>query len=40
MISVKEASMVYDNGCRAHNKVTFRIEEGEFVLLVGASGSG
>ena len=40
MISVKEASMVYDNGCRALNKITFRIEEGEFVFLVGASGSG
>ena len=40
MISVKEASMVYDNGCRALNKVTFRIEEGEFLFLVGASGSG
>ena len=40
MISVKEVSMVYDNGCRALNKITFRIEEGEFVFLVGASGSG
>lgn len=32
--------MVYDNGCRALNKVTLRIEEGEFAFLVGASGSG
>lgn len=32
--------MVYENGTRAVNKVTLRIDEGEFVFLVGSSGSG
>lgn len=32
--------MVYDNGTRAVNKATLRIDEGEFAFLVGSSGSG
>lgn len=32
--------MVYENGTRAVHKATFRIDEGEFVFLVGSSGSG
>ena len=30
----------YDNGIRAVNKASLRVDEGEFVFLVGASGSG
>ena len=32
--------MEYDNGVRAVKKATLRIDEGEFVFLVGPSGSG
>ena len=37
---MSDVSMVYENGTRAVHKATFRIDEGEFVVLVGSSGSG
>lgn len=40
MILMNDASKVYDNGIRAVNKVNLRIDKGEFVFLVGSSGSG
>lgn len=40
MIRMSDVSMVYDNGTRAVHKATLRIDEGEFVFLVGSSGSG
>ncbi|NCB28390.1 MAG: cell division ATP-binding protein FtsE [Clostridia bacterium] len=40
MIRMSDVSMVYENGTRAVHKATFRIDEGEFVFLVGSSGSG
>ena len=35
-----DVTAVYDNGIRAVNKASLRVDEGEFVFLVGASGSG
>ena len=40
MIRMSEATVVYENGTRAVNKASLRVDEGEFVFLVGASGSG
>ena len=41
MISMRDASVVYNSsGVRALNKVSMQIGEGEFVFLVGSSGSG
>lgn len=37
---MSDVSMEYDNGVRAVKKATLRIDEGEFVFLVGPSGSG
>ena len=40
MIYMKDVSKVYDNGTVALDHVNVRIEKGEFVFLVGASGAG
>lgn len=40
MIQFKEIQKTYDNGTKALKGIEFRIEDGEFVFLVGASGSG
>lgn len=40
MIRMTDATVIYDNGTRAVNKANLRISDGEFVFLVGASGSG
>ena len=37
---MSEATVVYENRTRAVNKASLRVDEGEFVFLVGASGSG
>ena len=37
---MNDVTVVYDNGIRAVNKASLRVDEGEFVFLVGASGSG
>ena len=37
---MNDVTVVYDNGIRAVNKGSLRVDEGEFVFLVGASGSG
>ena len=37
---MNNVTVVYDNGTRAVNKASLRVDEGEFVFLVGASGSG
>ena len=37
---MNDVTAVYDNGIRAVTKASLRVDEGEFVFLVGASGSG
>ena len=40
MIRLKDVEMEYDNGTRAVKGISQTIEDGEFVFLVGPSGSG
>ncbi|MEO6835211.1 MAG: cell division ATP-binding protein FtsE [Candidatus Tumulicola sp.] len=40
MISLRNVSLVYPNGVHALDKVNFEIAKGEFVFLVGHSGTG
>ena len=39
MIRLMEVCKEYDNGTKALNGVNLRIDDGEFVFLVGPSGS-
>ncbi|MBN2880166.1 MAG: phosphonate ABC transporter ATP-binding protein [Clostridia bacterium] len=40
MIEFKGVSKVYPNGVRALNNINLKIEEGEFVAIIGLSGAG
>ena len=40
MISLQHVTKVYRNGTTALEDVTVEVDKGEFVFIVGASGSG
>ncbi len=40
MLEVKNLTMVYPNGTVALRDVSFKVEEGEFLVVIGLSGSG
>lgn len=40
LIEFQDVSKIYPNGTQALNRVNLRVEDGEFVFIVGASGAG
>ncbi|MFG1483601.1 phosphonate ABC transporter ATP-binding protein [Halobacteriovorax sp. HFRX-2_2] len=40
ILEVKNVNKVYPNGCHALNNVSFNVNKGEFLVIIGLSGSG
>lgn len=40
MIEFKDVSKAYPNGVHALNHVNLKVEDGEFIYVIGATGSG
>lgn len=40
ILDIKNVNKVYPNGCHALNDVSFSVEKGEFLVIIGLSGSG
>ena len=40
MLRLENLTKVYDDGTRALNDVTFDVPDGQFLVIIGLSGSG
>ncbi|MFP4385035.1 MAG: phosphonate ABC transporter ATP-binding protein [Spirochaetia bacterium] len=40
MLEIKNLTKIYDDGTEALTDVSFRVEDGEFLIIIGLSGSG
>ena len=40
ILEVKKVNKIYPNGCRALSDVSFGVKKGEFLVIIGLSGSG
>jgi len=40
MLEIKNLTKIYPDGTRALNNISFKVEDGEFLIIIGLSGSG
>jgi len=40
MLQIKNLTKIYDDGTQALKNVSFEVKDGEFLIIIGLSGSG